>query len=182
MVSRKKVNLEKVLASLDTICPKCGKVISPFEVRRIDFQRMECPACGERFTPQVSVARMALAHSLASLARATSSLRNFLLRSACFPSLLKLVTKAAQAACQVTHCVIERPGNPAINAGNGVLGELKTKHIQRRSIKPIEKFVPIRPPRDSYDTNVPVACALPFSWRAIPSLKLSCLINFPPLL
>jgi ribosomal protein S27AE len=49
MVSRKKINLEKVLASLDTICPKCGKVITPVEVRRIDFDHMECPACGELF-------------------------------------------------------------------------------------------------------------------------------------
>jgi ribosomal protein S27AE len=51
MVSWKKVNLEKVQASLDAVCPKCGKAISPAEVRRIDFERMECPACGERFAP-----------------------------------------------------------------------------------------------------------------------------------
>jgi ribosomal protein S27AE len=50
MVSRKKINLEKVLASLDTICPKCGKVITPAEVQRVDFERMKCPACGELFT------------------------------------------------------------------------------------------------------------------------------------
>jgi predicted RNA-binding Zn-ribbon protein involved in translation (DUF1610 family) len=47
----RRINLAKVLASLDTICPKCGKTITPAEVRRIDFERIECPACGERFTP-----------------------------------------------------------------------------------------------------------------------------------
>ena len=42
----KKVNLEKMQASLDAECPKCGKAISPAEVKRIDFERMKCPACG----------------------------------------------------------------------------------------------------------------------------------------
>jgi predicted RNA-binding Zn-ribbon protein involved in translation (DUF1610 family) len=49
MVSRKKINLAKVMASLDTICPKCGKVITPAEMQRGDFERMKCPACGELF-------------------------------------------------------------------------------------------------------------------------------------
>ena len=47
----RKINLAKVQASLDVICPKCGKVITPAEVRRIDFAKMECPACGARFVP-----------------------------------------------------------------------------------------------------------------------------------
>jgi ribosomal protein L37AE/L43A len=47
----RKVNLEKVLASLDTMCPRCEKAISPAEVRRADFDLMECPACGEKFAP-----------------------------------------------------------------------------------------------------------------------------------
>ena len=51
MPRSRKINLAKVQASLDTICPKCGKTISPAEVRRVDFTRMECPACGERFAP-----------------------------------------------------------------------------------------------------------------------------------
>jgi hypothetical protein len=42
----RKVNLEKVQASLDAVSPKCGKAISPAEVRRVDFERIECPACG----------------------------------------------------------------------------------------------------------------------------------------
>jgi predicted RNA-binding Zn-ribbon protein involved in translation (DUF1610 family) len=49
MVSRKKINLEKVLASLDTTCPKCKKVITPAEMQRIDFEKMKCPGCGELF-------------------------------------------------------------------------------------------------------------------------------------
>jgi predicted RNA-binding Zn-ribbon protein involved in translation (DUF1610 family) len=41
------VNLEKVFASLNTTCPKCGKVISPSEIRRVSFDEMICPECGE---------------------------------------------------------------------------------------------------------------------------------------
>jgi hypothetical protein len=52
MPSRKKINLEKVRASLDAVCPKCSRVIPPAEVRRIDFERIECPACGDRFAPR----------------------------------------------------------------------------------------------------------------------------------
>jgi predicted RNA-binding Zn-ribbon protein involved in translation (DUF1610 family) len=51
MLSSRKINLEKVQASFDAQCPKCGKQISTAEVRRVDFERMECPACGERFAP-----------------------------------------------------------------------------------------------------------------------------------
>ena len=51
MPSRKKLNLEKVRASLDAVCPKCGGLIPPAEVRRVDFERIECPVCGERFAP-----------------------------------------------------------------------------------------------------------------------------------
>jgi predicted RNA-binding Zn-ribbon protein involved in translation (DUF1610 family) len=51
MPSRKKINLEKVKASLDHVCPKCGGLITPAQVRRIDFERIECPVCGERFVP-----------------------------------------------------------------------------------------------------------------------------------
>jgi hypothetical protein len=51
MASSRKINLEKVRASLDAVCPKCEKIIPPAEVRRIDFERIECPVCGERFVP-----------------------------------------------------------------------------------------------------------------------------------
>jgi hypothetical protein len=45
----RKINLEKVLASLDTKCPKCGFTITPDLVKRLDFDRMESPECGEKF-------------------------------------------------------------------------------------------------------------------------------------
>jgi hypothetical protein len=48
MPSSRKVNLEKVQASLDAVCPKCGRMIPPAEVRRIDFERIECPECCAR--------------------------------------------------------------------------------------------------------------------------------------
>ena len=38
-------------ASLDAVCPKCGRLIPPAEVRRIDFERIECPVCREQFVP-----------------------------------------------------------------------------------------------------------------------------------
>ena len=51
MVSKQKINREKVQAALNTLCPKCGYSIPPERVRRIDFDSMECPNCGERFSP-----------------------------------------------------------------------------------------------------------------------------------
>jgi predicted RNA-binding Zn-ribbon protein involved in translation (DUF1610 family) len=50
----RKINLAKVQASLDAVCPKCGGLISPAQIRRIDFERIECPVCGERFAPSPS--------------------------------------------------------------------------------------------------------------------------------
>ena len=51
MPSSRKINFKKVLASLNTVSPNCGKAMSPAEVRRVDFERIECPACRERFAP-----------------------------------------------------------------------------------------------------------------------------------
>jgi hypothetical protein len=51
MPRSRKINLEKVRESLDKLCPKCGCLISPAQVRRIDFERIKCPVCGERFVP-----------------------------------------------------------------------------------------------------------------------------------
>jgi hypothetical protein len=45
----RKVNLAKVKASLDVVCPKCGGLITTAQIRSVDFERVECPACGERF-------------------------------------------------------------------------------------------------------------------------------------
>ena len=50
MARSRKINLEKVRASLDKTCPKCGFTITPDAVKRVDFEQMECPKCGERFT------------------------------------------------------------------------------------------------------------------------------------
>jgi predicted RNA-binding Zn-ribbon protein involved in translation (DUF1610 family) len=49
--SRNKINLEKVLASLYTLCIECGYKIQPSEERRINSDQMRCPKCGAAFTP-----------------------------------------------------------------------------------------------------------------------------------
>jgi ribosomal protein L37AE/L43A len=45
----RKIDLPKVRASLNATCPKCGFTITPDLLKRVDFERMECPKCGERF-------------------------------------------------------------------------------------------------------------------------------------
>jgi hypothetical protein len=54
MSPSRKINLAKVLASLDKTCPKCGFTITPDLVKRVDFERMECPTCNEKFQPNGS--------------------------------------------------------------------------------------------------------------------------------
>jgi predicted RNA-binding Zn-ribbon protein involved in translation (DUF1610 family) len=51
MPQKQKINLEKVKAALNTVCPKCGCSITPDKIRRIDSEQIECPECGQRFTP-----------------------------------------------------------------------------------------------------------------------------------
>jgi len=54
-VSRsRKIDLKKVQASLDKTWPKCGFTITPDLVKRVDFERIECPKCGEKFRPDES--------------------------------------------------------------------------------------------------------------------------------
>ena len=48
-VPKNKINLEKVLAALNTTCPACAYSISPAEIVRIDFERMCCTKCGQIF-------------------------------------------------------------------------------------------------------------------------------------
>jgi predicted RNA-binding Zn-ribbon protein involved in translation (DUF1610 family) len=55
------IDMEKVLACMDTVCPKCGRRISPAEVQRIDFTRVRCPACGEALS-RASAEGRRLAH------------------------------------------------------------------------------------------------------------------------
>jgi hypothetical protein len=43
MPQKQKINLEKVKASLDTLYPKCGYAIAPDQLRRVDFNQIECP-------------------------------------------------------------------------------------------------------------------------------------------
>jgi len=49
MVSRKKIDLAKVLASLNVICPMCGYSIPPNEVTRVSMELIRCPMCGKEF-------------------------------------------------------------------------------------------------------------------------------------
>jgi predicted RNA-binding Zn-ribbon protein involved in translation (DUF1610 family) len=51
MPQKQKINLEKVMASLNTVCPKCGYSITPDKIVRIDSERIACPECGKRFVP-----------------------------------------------------------------------------------------------------------------------------------
>jgi len=46
MMQRKKIDLKKVFAAMNTACPGCGHEITPAEIQRIDFERMRCPKCG----------------------------------------------------------------------------------------------------------------------------------------
>ena len=46
---KNKINLTKVMAALNTVCPKCEYSISPAQIMRIDCDRMRCPECGHVF-------------------------------------------------------------------------------------------------------------------------------------
>jgi ribosomal protein S27AE len=41
----RKIDLAKVLASLNTLCLKCGYSIPPNETQRLNFTEMKCPKC-----------------------------------------------------------------------------------------------------------------------------------------
>ena len=47
--SRKKIDLEKVRASLNATCPKCGRIIEPQDIKRVSWEEILCPDCGNRF-------------------------------------------------------------------------------------------------------------------------------------
>jgi ribosomal protein S27AE len=49
MPPRKKIDIEKVLASLNVTCPQCGRVIPPHEIKRVSREEILCPDCGNRF-------------------------------------------------------------------------------------------------------------------------------------
>lgn len=48
-MQRKKIDLKKVMESLNTTCPLCGFSITPDKVQRLDFTRIKCPSCGQVF-------------------------------------------------------------------------------------------------------------------------------------
>jgi predicted RNA-binding Zn-ribbon protein involved in translation (DUF1610 family) len=52
MPARKKVNLGKVLASLNTVCPKCGHEITPAEMQRPTADEIKCPKYGVTSKPE----------------------------------------------------------------------------------------------------------------------------------
>lgn len=64
MPKKQKINLAKVLASLNTTCPKCAYSIPPNERRHVDFEYIECPKCKERFVPVASRTRRPLLTSI----------------------------------------------------------------------------------------------------------------------
>jgi predicted RNA-binding Zn-ribbon protein involved in translation (DUF1610 family) len=49
MPSRKKIDIEKVFASLHVPCPKCGRIIEPQDIKRVSWEEIACPDCGNRF-------------------------------------------------------------------------------------------------------------------------------------
>jgi ribosomal protein S27AE len=69
MPRSRKINREKVMAALNKTCPKCGFVITPDQVKRVDFERIECPKCGEKFQPNAFPMK---AQSRATAARASN--------------------------------------------------------------------------------------------------------------
>ncbi len=46
---RTKLDLEKLRASMDVICPKCGIRIPPERQLRVDWEHLKCPGCGQAF-------------------------------------------------------------------------------------------------------------------------------------
>jgi hypothetical protein len=51
---KQKIDRGWVMASLDTVCPKCGYSITPDKIRRVTFNHVECPLCHEHFVPSRS--------------------------------------------------------------------------------------------------------------------------------
>jgi ribosomal protein S27AE len=49
VVSREKINLDKVLRSLNVTCPRCGASLAPIERQRLDDDRVGCLKCGKDF-------------------------------------------------------------------------------------------------------------------------------------
>jgi len=52
MPSRKKIDLQKIRASLNLICPICQCEITPGQILRITFEEINCPHCDSIVKPQ----------------------------------------------------------------------------------------------------------------------------------
>jgi DNA-directed RNA polymerase subunit RPC12/RpoP len=52
MPARRKLDLEKIRASLNTVCPYCSASIPPEDQNRMDWEHMKCPHCGKDFIPE----------------------------------------------------------------------------------------------------------------------------------
>jgi hypothetical protein len=48
---RGKINLAKIHASLAVTCPHCRFHIEPNELKRVDWDQIECPKCWKKFIP-----------------------------------------------------------------------------------------------------------------------------------
>ena len=51
MSRRGRLDLAKIRASLNTLCPHCGHSITPEERTHVDTEHLECPLCKKRFIP-----------------------------------------------------------------------------------------------------------------------------------
>jgi len=53
VTGRRKLDREKIRASLNVKCTRCGAEIPPSRRVRIDFEHLRCPSCGQTFTPNL---------------------------------------------------------------------------------------------------------------------------------
>jgi predicted RNA-binding Zn-ribbon protein involved in translation (DUF1610 family) len=54
MPARRKLELKKIRASLNTVCPHCNVSIPPEDQNRVDSEHMKCPSCGKALIPNPS--------------------------------------------------------------------------------------------------------------------------------
>jgi hypothetical protein len=47
-----KINLRKIRATLNLVCPKCQAEIEPSQIMRVNFEEIKCPFCDSIVKPQ----------------------------------------------------------------------------------------------------------------------------------
>jgi ribosomal protein S26 len=52
VAGRRKLDREKIRASLNVKCTHSSATIPPDKQMRIDFEHLRCPSCGQTFTPE----------------------------------------------------------------------------------------------------------------------------------